>query len=93
VQLNVDVDVALTVIANGCYRWLGRQLPLYDQAAAKQLYRKFVETAGEIEVRSDTIVVRFDRRSHNPILRQAALDRDCHPVPWLRGRRLLFEFA
>lgn len=93
VQLNVDVDVALTVIANGCYRWLGRQLPLYDQAAAKQLYRKFVETAGEIEVRPDEIVVRFDRRSHNPILRQAALDRDCHPVPWLRGRRLLFEFA
>ena len=93
VQLNVDVDVALTVIANGCYRWLGRQLPLYDQAAAKQLYRKFVETAGEIEVRPDEIVVRFDRRSHNPILRQATLDRDRHPVPWLRGRPVLFEFT
>jgi hypothetical protein len=93
VQLNVDLDVALTVIANGCYRWLGRQLPLYDQAAAKQLYRKFVETAGEIEVRSDAIVVRFDRRSHNPILRQAALDRDRHPVPWLGGHPVLFEFA
>jgi hypothetical protein len=93
VNLNVDLDVALTVIANGCYRWLGRQLPLYDQAAAKQLYRRFVETAGEIEVRAEEIVVRFDRRSHNPILRQAALDRACDPVPWLRGRRLLFEFA
>ena len=93
VQWNVDADVALTVIANGCYRWLGRQLPLYDQAAAKQLYRKFVETAGEIEVRSDTIVVRFDRRSHNPILRQAALDRDHRPVPWLGGLPVIFQFA
>lgn len=93
VQLNVDLDVALTVIANGCYRWLGRQLPLYDQAAAKQLYRKFVETAGEVEVRSDAIVVRFDRRSHNPILRQAALDRDRRPVPWLGGLPVLFEFT
>jgi hypothetical protein len=93
VQLNVDVDVALTVIANGCYRWLGRQLRMFDRAAAKQLYRKFVETAGEIEVRQDEIVVRFDRRSHNPILREAALDRDRHAVPWLGGRPVLFEFA
>lgn len=93
VQLNVDVDVASTVIANGCYRWLGRQLRMFDQAAAKQLYRKFVETAGEIEVKADEIVVRFDRRSHNPILREAALDRDRHPVSWLGGRPVLFEFA
>jgi hypothetical protein len=93
VNLNVDLDVALTVIANGCYRWLGRQLPLYDQAGAKQLYRSFVETAGEVEVRAEEVVVRFDRRAHNPIMRQAALDRDCDPVPWLRDRRLHFEFA
>ena len=46
VRLNVDLDVALTVMANGCYRWLGRQLPVFDKAAAKQLYRRFVETAG-----------------------------------------------
>ncbi len=26
VRLNVDVDTALTVLANGCYRWLGKQL-------------------------------------------------------------------
>jgi len=26
VRLNVDVDAAATVLANGCYRWLGRQL-------------------------------------------------------------------
>jgi hypothetical protein len=93
VQLNVDVDVALTVIANGCYRWLGRQLRMFDRAGAKHLYRKFVETAGEVEVRPDAIVVRFDRRSHNPILREAALDRDRHPVPWLGGRPVIFEFA
>ena len=24
VRLNVDLDAALTVVANGCYRWLGR---------------------------------------------------------------------
>ena len=51
VRLNVDLDVTLTVIANGCYRWLARQLKGFDTAKPKQLYRKFVETGGQIEVR------------------------------------------
>ena len=37
-------------------------------------------------------LVRFDKRAHNPILREAALDRDCPPVPWLGGLRVAFEY-
>jgi hypothetical protein len=92
VQLNVDLDCALTVVANGCYRWLGRQLRSYDKAAAKQLYRKFVETAGVVEVRSDRVVVQFDKRAHNPLLREAAIGSSTHPVPWLGNRPVVFEF-
>ena len=92
VQLNVDLDCALTVVANGCYRWLGRQLRSYDKAAAKQLYRKFVETAGVVEVRSDRVVVQFDKRAHNPLLREVATDSSSHPVSWLGNRRVVFEF-
>jgi hypothetical protein len=58
VRLNVDLDVALTVVANGCYRWLGRQLHGFEKAAPKQLYRHFVETAGEIEIQSDPRALR-----------------------------------
>lgn len=92
VNLNVDLDVALTVLANGCYRWLGRQLPNYDKAAAKQLYRTFVETAGVVEVQAKRLVVHFDRRSHNPILREATRGSADHPIPWLQNRALVFEF-
>lgn len=92
VRLNVDVDVALTVLANGCYRWLARQLHGFDKAAPKQLYRKFVETAGLVEVQADRIVVHFDKRSHNPILREAALDQQCAPVPWLRNLPVTFDY-
>jgi hypothetical protein len=91
--LNVDVDVALTVLANGCYRWLGRHLHGFDKAGPKQLYRKFVETAGAVEVQSQRIVVRFDKRSHNPILREACLDRESHPVPWLNGFPVKLEYS
>ena len=92
VDLNVDLDAALTVLANGCYRWLARQLRCYDKAAAKQIYRKFVETAGLVEVQPERVVVRFDKRAHNPILREAAAASEHHPVPWLHNRPLAFEF-
>jgi hypothetical protein len=93
VRLNVDLDVALTVVAHGCYRWLARRLKGFEKAKPKQLYRKFVETGGMIEVAEDrTLLVTFDRRSHNPILREAALDRDCPTIPWLSGYRIKFQY-
>jgi hypothetical protein len=92
VRLNVDVDTALTVLANGCYRWLGKQLRGFETAGPKQLFRRFVETAGQVEVQGDRVVVRFARRSHNPILREAALDRDCLRVPWLGNRPVSFVY-
>ena len=92
VRLNVDVDVALTVVANGCYRWLARQLHGFDKAAPKQLFRKFIETAGVVEVEEARVVVHFDKRCHNPILREAALDAAALRVPWLGNKTLAFAF-
>jgi hypothetical protein len=93
VRLNVDLDVALTVIANGCYRWLAEKLHGFAKAKPKELYRKFIETSGRVEIATDRLTVHFDRRAHNPILREAALDRDCPPIPWLGNRSLAFTYA
>lgn len=93
VRLNVDVDCALTVLANGCYRWLGSRLKGWEKSRPEDLYRRFVETAGLVEVQADRVVVRLDRRSHNPVIREAALDRDSAPIPWLGNRSVQFAFA
>jgi hypothetical protein len=92
VRLNVDMDVALTVLAHGCYRWLATQLYGFDKAKPKQLYRKFVETGGQLEIQADRIVVHFDKRAHNPILREAALDKACPPIPWLHNLPVAFTY-
>jgi hypothetical protein len=94
VRLNVDLDITLTVIANSCYRWLASRLKGFAHAKPKQLSRKFVETSGQIEVRPNRVLlITFDRRSHNPILREAALDKDARPIPWLSGFRLQFDYC
>jgi len=92
VRLNVDLDAMLTVLANGCYRWLAKQLQGFDTAAPKQLDRHFVETSGVIELEQEQIVVRFDKRSHNPILREAALDQPRQPIPWLQHLPVVFRY-
>jgi hypothetical protein len=93
VRLNVDLDVALTVIANGCYRWLAEKLHGFAKAKPKDLYRKFIETGGGIEIKPSSLVIHFDRRAHNPILREANLDHDCPPIPWLGHRRVLYNYS
>jgi len=94
VRLNVDLDTVLTVLANGCYRWLASQLHGFDQSKPKALYRKFVETSGAVEIETGRrIVVYFDRRSHNPILREAQLDKEIVKIPWLANHRLEFVYT
>lgn len=93
VRLNVNLDVALTVIANGCYRWLSQRLKGCEKMEPKQLYRKFIETGGHVIIEDETIHVALDRRSHNPILAQARLDKQSTKIPWLANKAIRFTFA
>jgi hypothetical protein len=36
--------------------------------------------------------VHLDKRSHNPVLREAALDREPLPIPWPGNRSVTFMY-
>ena len=72
---------------------MARRLKGFEKAHAKQRYRRFVATAGVVEVAEDQIVVQLDRRSHNPILREAALDQGNQSIPWLGNRSIRFTYS
>ena len=92
VRLNVQMDVVMTVIANGCYRWLSKQLKGCGKMEPKQLYRKFIETGGHVRIAGNDLVVSLERRSHNPIIAQALQGKEPVKIPWLKNKRLRFEF-
>jgi hypothetical protein len=92
VRLTVDLDTTMTVLANGCYRWLAKQRRGFDTAAPKQLSRKCVDTAGVVDIQPERLVVHFDQRCHNPILREAALDQPSQVIPWLRNLPVVFQY-
>jgi hypothetical protein len=92
VRLNVDVDVALTVLAHGGYRCLAMQWHGLDKAKPPQLYRKLVETGGQLDIQADRLVVHVAKRAHHPSLREAALDQACPPIPWLPNLPMAFTY-
>lgn len=91
VNLNVDLDIMLCVLAQALLAALRARLPGYTAVTPDVLQRRFLETPGQIITTPDTITVRLDRRAYTPVLRQADLPGT--PVPWWGNRTLRYEFA
>jgi len=92
VNLNVDLDVVLAVLAQALLAALRTRLPGYATTTPDTLQRRFLETPGQIINHHDQITVRLDRRAYSPVLRQADLPTDT-TVPWWNNRRLHFELT
>jgi hypothetical protein len=58
---------------------------------AARLQRRFLSTSGHILNHGNQIIVRLDRRTYSPVLRQA--DLPAITVPWLGARTVRYEFA
>ncbi|ETZ99677.1 homeo-like domain protein [Mycobacterium kansasii 732] len=91
VNLNVDLDIMLCVLAQALTAALRNRLPGYAAVTPDVLQRRFLETPGQITTTNDTITVRLDRRAYTPVLRQADLAHDT-TVPWWGNRTLRYEF-
>jgi hypothetical protein len=91
VNLNVDLDIMLCVLAQALIAALRARLPGYTTVTPDVVQRRFLETPGQIITTSDTITVRLDRRAYSPVLRQA--DLPATTVPWWGNRTLHYEFA
>ena len=90
--LNVDLDVVLSVLAHTICAALRRRLPGYATATPDTLQRRFLSTSGHILNRPNETIVRLDRRTYSPVLRQGDLPHTI-TIPWLGGRTLRYEYA
>jgi transposase len=92
VNLNVDLDVMLAVLAQALLAALRARLPGYHAVTPDTLQRRFLETPGTIIHHGDSITVRLERRAYAPVLRKANLPAQT-TVPWWGNRILRYEFA
>jgi hypothetical protein len=92
VNLNIDLDVVLAVLAQALTAALRARLPGYASVTPDTIQRRFLETPGQVITTPDAVTVRLERRAFSPVLRSADLP-PATPVPWWQGRPIRYEFA
>ena len=94
VAMKVDCDLQLTLMASSLYRLLaGRIGRGYEQAKSRHLFRDFVDATALVTIGKSEVVIRYQKRAHNPLLVAAGFDRSETVIPWLGGKRLRLVFG
>ena len=94
VAIKVNCDLQLTLMASSLYRLLAARIGHgYESAKSRHLFRDFIDASAGIAIDEDEVVVKFQRRAHNPLLVAAGFDETDVKVPWLGGKRLRLGFG
>ena len=94
VAMKVNLDLQLTLMASSLYRFLGAQLGHgYQRAKSRHIFRDFIDATATLIIDEKEILVRFQKRAHNPLLIEAGFDKTHIRVPWLGRKKLRFVFG
>jgi hypothetical protein len=94
VAMKVNCDLQLTLMASSLYRLLGAQIGNgYLTAKSSRIFRDLVDAVAQVTLTEQEVVVRFQKRAHNPLLLAAGFSDRAPTVPWWGGRRLRLRFG
>ena len=94
VALKVNCDLQLTLMASSLYRLLAVRIGNgYEVAKSRHLFRDFIDATADVSITETEIVVRYQKRAHNPLLIAAGFDRTESVIPWLGNKRLRIIFG
>lgn len=94
VAMKVNCDLQLTLMASSLYRLLAARVGQgYEVAESRHLFRDLVDATAVITIGESEVVVRYQKRAHNPMLIAAGFDRTDVAIPWLGGKRLRLVFG
>ena len=89
VAMKVNCDLQLTLMASSLYRLLGARIGRgYQTAKSQHIFRDFIDATASVHITEDEILVRFQKRAHNPLLIAAGFHETDIRVPWFGGKRL-----
>lgn len=94
VAMKVNLDLQLTFMASSLYRLFGLKIGRgYENAKSRHIFRDLIDVKASLIIKEENILVRFQKRPHNPLLIAAGLDKISIPVPWLARKNLQFVFG
>ena len=94
VAMKVNCDLQLTLMASSFYRLLAQRVANgYETAKSRHLFRDFIDATANIIIAEREIVVRYQKRAHNPLLIAAGFADSETRVPWLGRKTLRFQLG
>ncbi len=94
VPMKVDCDLQLTLMGSSLYRLFANEIGQgYERAKSRTLFRDFIDAHAAVDVGEKEILVRFQKRAHNPLLLKAGIDKKQPAIPWLDNRKLNLLFG
>jgi transposase len=94
VALKVNCDLQLTLMASSLYRLLAVRIGNgYESAKSRHLFRDFIDATAGVTITEGEVVVKFQKRAHNPLLIAAGFEKTDDVVPWLGNKRLRLVFG
>ena len=94
VAMKIPCDLQLTLMASSLYRLLGAQGGRgYAVAKGCHIFRDFLDAVGLITLTDHEMIVRYQKRAHNPLLIAAGFAKTDVSVPWLGDKRLRLVFG
>jgi hypothetical protein len=94
VAMKVNCDLQLTLMASSLYRLLGCQIGNgYEHAKSRHIFRDFIDASATVSITERGIVVRFQKRAHNPLLLAAGFGKTQVRIPWLQDKVLTLVFG
>ena len=94
VAMKITCDLQLTLMASSLYRLLGAQIGRgYEEAKGRHIFRDFIDAMGLMTLTDHEIIVRYQKRAHNPLLIAAGFANTDVSVPWLGAKRLRLVFG
>ena len=92
VVVQVDFDIAMTLIANTLYKIMAQKTKWLNNAKPKTVARNIIDTKANIMIEDDQIVVKFANRTYNPVIREWVDSLNELKIPWWNDRKLVFKF-
>jgi hypothetical protein len=94
VALKVNCDLQLTLMASSLYRHLGQRIGNgYETVKSRHIFRDLIDATARVDIDTDAVCVRFQKRAHNPILKAAGFGETDVRIPWLGNKRLRLIFG
>jgi hypothetical protein len=94
VAMKVNCDLQLTLMASSLYRLLAARVGTgYETSKSRHLFLDLIDATADITITEAQVVVKFQKRAHNPFLLAGGFDQTDVVIPWLGGKRLRLVFG